>query len=218
MLPILLFAAASTIAQLQVKALRQRTIELAPAGAFDCGSSPAPVDSIERCATEHLARKAPFFCVLAPHLTRDVVYDVRPFIEAYIGNRTGTVYRVIGDSHRSYKRVPVLGPDLMAPPVRVGGWVRAPEVIRQVRQKVRADSIRGIVIIEAIVDERGVISQTRILKPLPMKLDEIADELLRKAEVRPGTFLGKPIPVLFNFSAKVENGEITVPVIDHPPM
>lgn len=214
MLPIILFAAASTIAQVHVEAFRQKIVELAPRGAQDCGSTAAvPADRIERCATEHLGRKAPFFCILAPPIPKDVAFDIRPYIEGYVGDRTGTLLRVTVDSRKKSVVIPVLGPHMTPPPVRVGGWVRPPEIVHQVRRRVDAKSIRGIVIVEAIVEESGAIRQTRILKPLPRNLDKIAEELLPKAKISPGTLFGRPIPVIFNFSAKVENGEIVVPVI-----
>lgn len=98
-------------------------------------------------------------------------------------------------------------------PLRVGGDVKAPVVIYRVEpvytEKARKAAITGIVIVEVIVDEAGVVKDAHVLKPLPFGLDEAAIDAVKKWRFRPGTLNGKPVEVLFNFPLKFQ--------LDSPP-
>jgi TonB family protein len=89
-------------------------------------------------------------------------------------------------------------------PLRVGGDVRAPEVITRVEPvysiEARRAGITGIVILEAVIQKDGHVASVQVLKPLPMGLGEAAADALRQWEFRPGTLNGLPVDVIFNLT------------------
>ncbi|HUP46395.1 MAG TPA: energy transducer TonB [Thermoanaerobaculia bacterium] len=89
-------------------------------------------------------------------------------------------------------------------PVRVGGNVKAPVSIKRVdpvyTEIARKARIEGIVIIEAIIDRNGNVTDARVLKPLPMGLDQAALDAVRQWKFRPGTLNNQPIPVIYNLT------------------
>jgi len=89
-------------------------------------------------------------------------------------------------------------------PIHVGGDVLAPVVINKVEPQyteiARKAHIQGIVILEAIIDRRGNVTDVRTLKPLPMGLDVAAMDAVRKWKFKPGSLNGQPVPVIFNLT------------------
>jgi TonB family protein len=86
----------------------------------------------------------------------------------------------------------------------VGGDVTAPQSIVRVEpvytEIARKARIEGIVIIEAIIDRQGNVTDVRVLKPLPMGLDQAALDAVRKWKFKPGTLNGQPVPVIYNLT------------------
>jgi protein TonB len=89
-------------------------------------------------------------------------------------------------------------------PVRVGGNVRAPTIITRVDPEyteiARRAKVQGIVIVEAVIDRDGNVTEARILKPLPMGLDQQALAAIRQWKFKPGTLNGQPVPVYYNLT------------------
>lgn len=90
-------------------------------------------------------------------------------------------------------------------PVRVGGNVKAPTVIEprtdpKYTEIARRARISGIVIIEAVIDRQGNVTEARILKGLPMGLDQEALRAIKMWKFRPGTLNGQPVPVYYNLT------------------
>ncbi|MEA2465563.1 MAG: periplasmic protein TonB [Acidobacteriota bacterium] len=89
-------------------------------------------------------------------------------------------------------------------PVRVGGNVKAPTIITRVdpdyTEIARKARIAGVVIIEAVIDRQGNVTEARILKPLPMGLDQQALAAIRQWKFRPGTLNGQPVAVYYNLT------------------
>jgi len=89
-------------------------------------------------------------------------------------------------------------------PVRVGGDVSAPVSISRVDPQyteiARKARIEGIVIIEAIIDREGCVTDARVLKPLPMGLDKQAIDAVRQWKFKPGMLNGQPVPVIYNLT------------------
>ena len=83
--------------------------------------------------------------------------------------------------------------------LRVGGSVSRPELVSSVPpeypEAARKAKIQGVVIVEAIVDEQGNVTSTKVLKGLPMGLDRAAAEAVRKWKFKPAMQYGKPVKV-----------------------
>jgi len=56
------------------------------------------------------------------------------------------------------------------------------------------------VIIEAIIDRNGNVTDARVLKPLPLGLDASALEAVKRWKFKPGTLNGQPVPVIYNLT------------------
>jgi protein TonB len=93
-------------------------------------------------------------------------------------------------------------------PLRVAGNVKAPVLVLKVvplyTEAARIARIRGIVIIEAVIDREGNVTDARILRALPMGLDQAALQAIRQWRFRPGTLNGKPVPVIYNVTVNFE--------------
>jgi protein TonB len=83
-------------------------------------------------------------------------------------------------------------------PVRVGGNIRAPAKVKDVKPVYPADAqsarVQGVVIIEAIIDEEGSVANARILRSIPM-LDLAALEAVSQWKFTPTQLNGVPIGV-----------------------
>jgi TonB family protein len=84
-------------------------------------------------------------------------------------------------------------------PVRVGGNIKTPTKVRDVRPvyplDVQAARISGVVIIEATIDTDGRVYDAKVLRSIPA-LDEAAMEAVRQWEFTPTLLEGVPVPVI----------------------
>lgn len=89
-------------------------------------------------------------------------------------------------------------------PYRPGPEVTAPVSIYKVdppyTEDARKARVQGIVILEAVVDERGNVTRVEVLKPLAAGLDQNAVEAIRQWKYEPGRKDGVPVPVLITVS------------------
>ncbi len=89
-------------------------------------------------------------------------------------------------------------------PIRVGGNVKPPVRIStpkpQYTEIALKARIEGTVIIEAVINRRGEVTNTKVLKGLPMGLEEEAVKALKRWKYQPGTLNGKPVDVIFTVS------------------
>ncbi|HYS55383.1 MAG TPA: energy transducer TonB [Thermoanaerobaculia bacterium] len=89
-------------------------------------------------------------------------------------------------------------------PLRVGGDVKAPVVIKRVEpmypDTARKAKIAGVVIVEAIIDKDGNVDKAKVLKGLSMGLSEAAIEAVKHWKFKPGTLNGEPVDVIFNLT------------------
>ncbi|MEO8219104.1 MAG: TonB family protein, partial [Acidobacteriota bacterium] len=93
-------------------------------------------------------------------------------------------------------------------PIRVGGDVLAPRVKKRVEPSyteiARKGRIQGVVIVEAIIDRNGNVTDVRVLKGLPMGLSDAAMDAVRQWKFSPGTLQGRPVPVIFNLTVNFQ--------------
>lgn len=86
-------------------------------------------------------------------------------------------------------------------PYRVGGEVTRPEKISGdepvYTEMARKARIMGVVILEAVIDEQGGVTDARVLKGLPMGLDRQALETVKTWKFKPATRAGRPVPVYY---------------------
>jgi len=92
-------------------------------------------------------------------------------------------------------------PGAAGPPYRVGGEVSRPEVLLTTRPEytelARRARISGVVILEAVIDEQGNVTDTRVLKGLPMGLSKAAVDAVQTWKFKPATLGGKSVPVYY---------------------
>ena len=86
-----------------------------------------------------------------------------------------------------------LGGDI-APPVKVFG--PQPGYTEEARQA----RVQGVVILQAIIDVLGNVTNVRVLKGLPEGLAESAVATVQTWRFRPATLDGEPVPVYYNFT------------------
>jgi protein TonB len=93
-------------------------------------------------------------------------------------------------------------------PVRVGGNVKAPVAVKRVdpiyTEVARRARIQGFVIVEAVIDRQGNVTEARVLKPLPFGLDMAALNAIKQWKFRPGTLNGQPVPVYYNLTVNFQ--------------
>jgi TonB family protein len=84
-------------------------------------------------------------------------------------------------------------------PVRVGGAIKVPTKIRDVRPVYPPDAldarIQGVVIIEATIDTDGRVADAKVLRSIP-QLDEAALTAVRQWEFTSTSLNGVPVPVI----------------------
>jgi protein TonB len=88
-------------------------------------------------------------------------------------------------------------------PVRAGELVQAPRKLADVRPSypdiARAAHVQGTVVLDAILDRSGRISQVRVVRSVPM-LDQAAIEAVRQWRYTPSTLHGVPVEVLMTIT------------------
>lgn len=88
-----------------------------------------------------------------------------------------------------------------AAPLKVGGDVKAPVVIKRVEpeytEKAKAAHVAGIVIMQLTIDKSGRVTAAEVIKPLPFGLNQTALAAVKQWEFKPATRNGVPVDVIF---------------------
>lgn len=103
--------------------------------------------------------------------------------------------------------VPVVAPPA-APvndaPIQVGGAVLKPEVLVRTEPRytelARRARVEGVVVIRAVIDERGYVTDVQLLRGQPMGLDQSAMDAVKTWRFKPATLHGQPVKVYFNLT------------------
>lgn len=89
-------------------------------------------------------------------------------------------------------------------PIVVGGAVLKPEILVKTQPRytelARRAKVQGSVLLKAVIDERGIVTDLRVLKPLPMGLDQAAIDAVSRWRFKPATLHGRPVKVYFNLT------------------
>ena len=95
-----------------------------------------------------------------------------------------------------------------AEPYRVGEEVTRPEKISGAppvyTEIARKSGVEGTVIVEAIIDEHGDVTHTRILKGLPMGLDRAALKAVQTWKFKPARLEGQPVRVYYTLTVNFQ--------------
>jgi TonB family protein len=103
-------------------------------------------------------------------------------------------------------------------PYQVGGNVTRPEKISGVppvyNEEARKARVTGIVIVEAIIDEQGNVTNAAVLKGLPMGLDRSALNAIQTWKFKPATLDGIPVRVYYTLTVnfQIEDGPFVSPL------
>jgi TonB family protein len=65
-------------------------------------------------------------------------------------------------------------------------------------ESARCGRFQGSSILQATIDERGRVTGTRVLLPLPLGLERMAAEAIRALRFKPATLNGKPVKAYYN--------------------
>ena len=104
----------------------------------------------------------------------------------------------------------VVPPPQVAGTYRPGGAIREPKKIRDspavYPEVARAAKIEGVVILEATIDERGVVTDARVLRSEPL-LDAAALTALKQWRYTPTLLNGVPVRVLMTVTFRFSLGD-----------
>ena len=103
----------------------------------------------------------------------------------------------------------VAGGDAYGAPVRVGGEIREPKKIRDVKPyyppEAQAAGVQGIVIMEAVIDRDGYVRDARVLRSVPI-LDQAATDAVRQWQFTPTLLNGVPVEVIMTVTVNFTLG------------
>lgn len=93
-------------------------------------------------------------------------------------------------------------------PYRVGGGISAPQKLSGAApvytELARRSRVTGTVIVEAVIDEQGNVTNARVLKGLPMGLDRSAVEAVQTWKFKPAMLEGKPVKVYYTLTVNFQ--------------
>jgi protein TonB len=93
-------------------------------------------------------------------------------------------------------------------PIVVGGAVKKPEILVKTQPRytelARRANIQGIVVLKAVIDERGYVTDLQVLKDLPMGLDKAAIDAVRTWRFKPATLHERPVKVYYNLTVNFQ--------------
>ena len=88
-------------------------------------------------------------------------------------------------------------------PLRVGGDVIAPVIIRRVDPiypEYRGTYRQGILLLECVITEAGEVRDLRVVKGPGNSFEQAILDAVKQWKFKPGTLRGEPVPVVFNLT------------------
>lgn len=100
-------------------------------------------------------------------------------------------------------------PSEPAGPIHVGGDMNPPEKLHapqpQYTEIARKARIQGVVIVQAIIDKDGNVTSVKLLKGLPMGLDQAALDAIKQWKFKPATLAdGRPVAVYYTLTVNFQ--------------
>jgi hypothetical protein len=197
--------------------------------ARDCGIARGPDTSsrVVQCATEALHMRRPFVCrFAAPILSRGEPLPAGAIgawnsDTAYAGNSGGEVYAFLRQPPTLTEFVPVRlfrSGETLTRPLRITTGMTKPSP-RTVPPAVETPfkDIGGMILIETVIDTKGVPTAVRTVKSLPNDLDLIARKMVLASRFEPGRLFGVPLPLYWNVVVRVEDGVLWMETADAAP-
>lgn len=93
-------------------------------------------------------------------------------------------------------------------PIRIQGDVRAPVKVYApppvYTEHARRARVSGLVIVEAVIDQAGAVTEVNVLKGLPLGLDRAAVDAIQEWIFEPATLNGRPVSVLYNLTVNFQ--------------
>ncbi|HEX3557135.1 MAG TPA: energy transducer TonB [Thermoanaerobaculia bacterium] len=96
------------------------------------------------------------------------------------------------------------GPPVDTTPIHLSFGMTKPEIVHQVQPRyseiARRAGVQGTVIVEAVIDEQGRVTNERLIRGLPMGLDRAALEAIQEWRFKPALLDGRPVKVYFTLT------------------
>ena len=178
-------------------------------------AAPAPPPQQVHVLRASLGRSAAAPTVAPDHIEDPVdeappVYGSDPLGDARVGLDVGLPEGLTLDTFTPPAAPIVVPLPQVAGTYRPGGAIREPRKIRDspavYPEAARAAKIAGVVILEATIDERGVVTDARVLRSVPI-LDTAALTALRQWRYTPTLLNGVPVRVLMTVTFRFSLGD-----------
>jgi protein TonB len=100
---------------------------------------------------------------------------------------------------------PAKGPGIgETEPIHLSFGMTRPEVLYQVQprysEQARRAGVQGMVIVEAVIDEQGQVASVRLVRGLPMALDQAAMQAVQQWRFKPALLNGHPVKVFYTLT------------------
>lgn len=93
-------------------------------------------------------------------------------------------------------------------PVHFKAGMTAPEVVTRVQPRyteaARKAGVQGTVIVEAVIDELGRVTNLRVVKSLPMGLDQAAADAVRQWRFKPAHLGARPVKIFWTLTVNFQ--------------
>ena len=178
-------------------------------------AAPAPPPQQVNVLRASLGRSAAAPTVAPDHIEEPVdeppaVYGSDPLGDTRVGLDVGLPEGLTLDTFTPPPPPIVVPPPQVAGTYRPGGAIREPRKIRDLPavypEIARNAKIEGVVILEATIDERGVVTDARVLRSVPL-LDPAALTALKQWRYTPTLLNGVPVRVLMTVTFRFSLGD-----------